>query len=139
MGMLRRAPTPPQSSPTCRKLWPVSSRKRQSAPRGRNRSEASYDEASRARYRVRASRPGGSGSGGSDRGLEMTRRLFVGLLAGVNVGGLGTPVASLASLISLKFYLRREDAQTGRYLLWFTLANVAGLVILLTLSAFLVG
>ena len=62
-----------------------------------------------------------------------------GLLAGVNVGGLGTPVASLASLISLKFYLRREDAQTGKYILWFTLANVVGLVILLTLSAFLVG
>ena len=62
-----------------------------------------------------------------------------GLLAGVNVGGLGTPVASLASLISLKFYLRRKDAQTGKYILWFTLANVAGLVVLLTLSAFLVG
>lgn len=62
-----------------------------------------------------------------------------GLLAGVNVGGLGTPVASLASLISLKFYLRREDAQNGKYLLWFTAANVAGLAVLLTLSAFLVG
>lgn len=61
-----------------------------------------------------------------------------GLLAGVNVGGLGTPVASLASLISLKFYLRRSDARTGAYLGWFTVANVIGLVLLLGLSMFLV-
>ena len=61
-----------------------------------------------------------------------------GLLAGVNVGGLGTPVASLASLISLKFYLRHSDARTGAYLGWFTVANVIGLVLLLGLSMFLV-
>lgn len=61
-----------------------------------------------------------------------------GLLAGVNVGGLGTPVASLASLISLKFYLRRSDAKSGAYLRWFTISNVIGLVLLLALSAFLV-
>ncbi len=45
----------------------------------RERPEASYDEASRARYRVRASRPGGSGGGGSDRGLSVTRRVFLAL------------------------------------------------------------
>ena len=83
MGMLRSLRAPRKSSPTCRKLWPVSSRKRQSAPRGRTRPEASYDEASRARYRVRASRPGGSGSGGSDNGLTMTRKLFLGLFGAV--------------------------------------------------------
>ncbi|MCI6275015.1 MAG: penicillin-binding protein 2 [Coriobacteriaceae bacterium] len=33
--------------------------------------EASYDEASRARYRSRASRPGGSGPGGFDNGTRM--------------------------------------------------------------------
>ena len=60
-----------------------------------------------------------------------------GLLAGVDVGGLGTPVASLASLISLKFYLRAEGARPGRYLLWFTLANAAGLALLLPLAAWL--
>ena len=54
-----------------------------------------------------------------------------GLLTGVNIGGLGTPVASLASLISLKIYLRQEYARPGRYLLMFTLYNLAGLALLL--------
>lgn len=53
------------------------------------------------------------------------------LLAGVNIGGLGTPIASLASLITLKLYMRWPGAQTGRFLGVFTAANLAGLVILL--------
>lgn len=60
-----------------------------------------------------------------------------GLLAGVDVGGLGTPVASLASLISLKYYLAQPDRRAGRYLLVFTLANLAGLALLLPLAAWL--
>ena len=55
-------------------------RDQQSRANRRNQSEASYDEASRARYRVRASRPGGTGEGGSDRGLTLSRRVFVGLM-----------------------------------------------------------
>ena len=61
-----------------------------------------------------------------------------GLLAGVDVGGLGTPVASLASLISLKFYLRTEERNVGKYMLWFTAANLIGLAILLPLAAVLI-
>ncbi|MBR5470895.1 MAG: anion permease [Oscillibacter sp.] len=57
------------------------------------------------------------------------------LLEGVNLGGLGTPIASLASLITLKLYLRWPGAKAGRFLLVFTLANVAGLGILLAASA----
>ena len=53
------------------------------------------------------------------------------LLAGVNIGGLGTPVASLASLISLKLYSKGENARMGRYLLLFTAFNAAGLLLLL--------
>ena len=53
-----------------------------------------------------------------------------GLLLGTDIGGLGTPVASLASLISLKLYLRTQNANGDRYLLIFTLANVAGLLLL---------
>lgn len=53
------------------------------------------------------------------------------LLAGVNIGGLGTPIASLASLITLKLYLRWPNARIGKFLGIFTLANVAGLIILL--------
>ena len=53
-----------------------------------------------------------------------------GLLLGTDIGGLGTPVASLASLISLKLYLRTPGARLGRYLLVFTGANAAGLLLL---------
>ena len=62
-----------------------------------------------------------------------------GLLMGVDVGGLGTPVASLASLISLKFYLRTENRRVGKYMLWFTGANVIGLAVLLPLAAWMIG
>lgn len=61
-----------------------------------------------------------------------------GLLLGVDVGGLGTPVASLASLISLKFYLRSPESKIGQYMKWFTAANVVGLVILLAAALLLV-
>lgn len=60
-----------------------------------------------------------------------------GLLWGVNIGGLGTPIASLASLISLKFYLRTPGARPGRYLLAFTLANLAGLAVLIPAAVLL--
>ena len=53
------------------------------------------------------------------------------LLEGVNIGGLGTPIASLASLITLKLYLRWPDAKAGRFLAVFTLANLIGLAVLL--------
>ena len=56
------------------------------------------------------------------------------LLAGVNIGGLGTPIASLASLITMKLYLRWPGARIGKFLAWFTAANAAGLVILLVFS-----
>lgn len=53
-----------------------------------------------------------------------------GLLLGTNIGGLGTPIASLASLISMKAYLKSPGARLGRYLLVFTVANVVALAIL---------
>ena len=52
------------------------------------------------------------------------------LLLGVNIGGLGTPIASLASLISMKLYSHSDHAHTGKYLLVFTAVNVVLLVIL---------
>ena len=52
------------------------------------------------------------------------------LLLGVDIGGLGTPIASLASLISLKLYAGSEHARTGRYLLAFTIVNLFLLMIL---------
>lgn len=60
------------------------------------------------------------------------------LLLGVDVGGLGTPVASLASLISLNLYRRcSETDSTGRYLAVFTAANGGFLVALCALRVIL--
>ena len=56
------------------------------------------------------------------------------LLAGVNIGGLGTPIASLASLITLKLYLRHPGAQAGKFLAVFTVFNLIDLVTLLFIS-----
>lgn len=56
------------------------------------------------------------------------------LLQGVNIGGLGTPIASLASLITLKLYLAWPDAKSGAYMAVFTGANILGLVILLAVT-----
>ena len=56
------------------------------------------------------------------------------LLAGVNIGGLGTPIASLASLITLKLYLRHPGAKVGKFLLVFPAANLIGLCVLLAVS-----
>ena len=53
------------------------------------------------------------------------------LLAGVNIGGLGTPIASLASLITLKLYIPSPNANTGKFLAVFTAANLVGLAVLL--------
>ena len=58
------------------------------------------------------------------------------LLAGVNIGGLGTPIASLASLITLKLYLRWPGAQIGKFMTVFLAANVVGLLILIPFAVF---
>ena len=51
-------------------------------------------------------------------------------LLGTNIGGLGTLVASLASLISYRLYLGGEKARPGLYLGIFTALNVCLLLIL---------
>ena len=56
---------------------------------------------------------------------------FAPLLTGVNLGGLGTLIASLASLISFRFYAREYPDQKGRFLGVFTLWNVGFLLILM--------
>lgn len=59
------------------------------------------------------------------------------LLIGVNLGGLGTLIASLASLISFKFYTNSEGSDTKRFLGIFTLYNVIFLGGLFVLSLIL--
>jgi Na+/H+ antiporter NhaD/arsenite permease-like protein len=61
------------------------------------------------------------------------------LLIGTNLGGLGTLIASMASLISFKALSRDYPGQKGRYLVWFTLSNLIFLAALLALQFFLGG
>ncbi len=59
---------------------------------------------------------------------------FKALLQGVNIGGLGTLIASLASLISYKFYAQEEQAKKGKYIAYFTGMNVVFAVVLLVVA-----
>ena len=52
------------------------------------------------------------------------------LLIGVNLGGLGTLIASMASLISYKLFAKEYNDQKGKYFWWFTIANVIFLAVL---------
>ena len=55
---------------------------------------------------------------------------FSALLLGVYLGGLGIIIASMASLISYKFYEAVDGAKMGKYMLTFTVYNVIFLAIL---------
>lgn len=52
------------------------------------------------------------------------------LLAGVNIGGLGTLIASMASLISYKILANKYNEKKGKYFQWFTIVNIIFLIIL---------
>ncbi len=56
------------------------------------------------------------------------------LLAGVNLGGLGTLIASMASLISYKQFANTYNAEKGKYFRLFTLLNLLFLALLLVLA-----
>lgn len=59
------------------------------------------------------------------------------LALGVDLGGLGTLIASLASLISFRLYGAGEGARKGRYFAVFTGVNVLFLAVMLFLTAIL--
>lgn len=54
---------------------------------------------------------------------------FKELLLGVNIGGMGTLIASLASVISYKIYTNEFKDDSSTYLKYFTFYNVLGLII----------
>ena len=58
------------------------------------------------------------------------------LLAGVNIGGLGTLIASMASLISYKILANKYNEKKGKYFQWFTIVNVIFLIILFVFNIF---
>ena len=56
------------------------------------------------------------------------------LLLGVNIGGVGTLIASLASLITFREYSKQNKGKTGYYILLFSAFNFAFLIILAVFS-----
>ena len=61
------------------------------------------------------------------------------LIIGVNLGGLGTLIASMASLISYKLIAREENQAKGVYFRYFTVANACFLIALLMFEFFVRG
>ena len=53
------------------------------------------------------------------------------LIIGTNLGGLGTLIASMASLISFKYMGQEDKQQKGRYMVFFTVANLLFLAVLM--------
>ena len=62
---------------------------------------------------------------------------FAALIVGTNLGGLGTPIASMASLISYKQVALVLPREKGRYFMLFTVWNIAFLAVLAVLAAVL--
>ncbi len=60
------------------------------------------------------------------------------LILGTDIGGLGTLIASLASLISYKNYAAHKGADTKRFMLVFTGMNVAFLIMLVLYAEFMI-
>ncbi len=59
------------------------------------------------------------------------------LLLGVNIGGAGTMIASLASLITFREYSKQDPGHTLRYVIKFSIFNFAFLGILILICSFL--
>ena len=57
------------------------------------------------------------------------------LLLGVNIGGVGTLIASLASLITFREYSKDQPGHTARYVLKFTLFNALFFAVLVIFSS----
>lgn len=57
---------------------------------------------------------------------------FAGLIVGTNLGGLGTLIASMASLISYKYVAKEENGRKGKYIVLFTVGNLFFLAVLIS-------
>lgn len=60
------------------------------------------------------------------------------LLVAVNIGGLGTPIASLASLITLSEYRKRDHAGIKKYIIIFAVLNFLFLAVIFLIEHLLV-
>ena len=59
------------------------------------------------------------------------------IIIGINIGGFGTLIASMANLISYKILIREHDEFKSRYLIVFTVLNVILLIILFGVYVFI--
>ncbi len=59
------------------------------------------------------------------------------LLVGVNIGGAGTLIASLASLITFREYLKHNPGKAGKYILLFSAFNFSMLALLTVIMSFI--
>ena len=59
------------------------------------------------------------------------------LMLGADIGGLGTLIASMASMISLEFYGKSKDADKKKYIGVFTLYNVVMLILMIIVRVIL--
>jgi len=61
---------------------------------------------------------------------------FAGLIVGTNLGGLGTLIASMASLISYKYVAKETNGRKGKYIALFTFGNILFLAALVLMNVF---
>lgn len=59
------------------------------------------------------------------------------LIIGTNIGGLGTMIASMASLISYRFFVSAYPKEKKKYTIHFTIVNIGFLIVLLLLARIL--
>ncbi len=59
---------------------------------------------------------------------------FAGLIIGTNLGGLGTLIASMASLISYKYVAKETGDRKGKYIALFTVGNICFLAALVLMN-----
>ena len=59
------------------------------------------------------------------------------LLIGVDLGGLGTPIASLASLIAFRLYMHTRHASGRAFMKEFAVANIVALALMVGLYGIL--
>lgn len=60
------------------------------------------------------------------------------LLLGVNTGGMGTIIASLASVISYKLFIKENPESSGKYIVSFSVYNLLSLVIFTFINYYLI-
>ena len=69
--------------------------------------------------------------------LSQFTQNYAKLLVGVNIGGAGTLIASLASLITFREYTKHNKGAAARYILEFSAFNFSFLIILIIFNSFI--